>query len=213
VPTGNFGDIFAGYLAAQMGLPVAQLMIATNRNDVLHRLLTTGNYARQTLEHTLSPSMDISVSSNFERLMFDLYERDPSAIASLMDAFNDGDISLSERAMGSARTLFSSHRVDDDATVACIAATWESTAYLLDPHSAIGVAAAARGAESLNVPWVTLATAHPAKFPDAIARTGLPVSAELPVHLADLFDLPEHFDVLPNDLAGVQRFMSDHLAA
>ncbi len=213
VPTGNFGDIFAGYLAAQMGLPVARLMIATNRNDVLHRLLTSGDYARQPLEHTLSPSMDITVSSNFERLMFDLYDRDPSAIASLMDAFNDADISLSARAMHRARELFGSHRVDDEETTACIASTWQSTGYLLDPHSAIGVAAAARGAQALDVPWVTLATAHPAKFPEAIARSGLPVTAQLPAHLENLFELPEHFDVLPNELSAVQGFIAAHLEA
>ncbi|WP_439107779.1 threonine synthase [Congregibacter sp.] len=213
VPTGNFGDIFAGYLASKMGLPIAQLMIATNRNDVLHRLLSSGDYARQALEHTLSPSMDISVSSNFERLMFDLYDRDGAAIAGLMAAFDSGDIALSEKAMANARKMFASHRVDDAETLSCIASVWDQTGYLLDPHSAIGYAAAKQSKAHPDVSWVTLATAHPAKFPDAIEQAAVGTAPQLPAHLADLFDLDEHFDVLPKDIAAVQRFMSEHLGA
>ena len=117
-------------------------MIATNRNDVLHRLLSSGAYARQALEKTLSPSMDITVSSNFERLLFDLYRRDAGAVAALMAAFDKSAITLSERAMGAARERFDSARVDDGATAECIADTWNRCAYLLDPHSAIGLCAA-----------------------------------------------------------------------
>ncbi|MEE4279289.1 MAG: threonine synthase [Halieaceae bacterium] len=215
VPTGNFGDIFAGYLAARMGLPVDRLMIATNRNDVLHRLLSSGSYERSELHKTLSPSMDISVSSNFERLMFDLYDRDAGAVADLMERFGHGAIELSPEALRGARERFLSERVDDEATLACIAEVWGRCAYLLDPHSAIGVTAARRAARSepRGVPWVTLATAHPAKFPDAIRVAGVGTEAPLPAHLADLFERSEHFDVLPNDLAGVQRFMASHLGA
>lgn len=214
VPTGNFGDIFAGYLAKKMGLPVAKLMIATNRNDVLHRLLTTGTYARQALEQTLSPSMDISVSSNFERLMFDLYDRDGGAISALMAAFEDGDIDLSNEAMTRANACFASHRVDDAATTACIAKVWNQSQYLLDPHSAIGVAAALAGASSdSSIPWVTLATAHPAKFPDAVAAAGVNTVPVLPAHLRDLHERAEHFEVLPNSLSDVQQFMASHLGA
>jgi threonine synthase len=215
VPTGNFGDIFAGYLAGKMGLPVARLMIATNRNDVLHRLISSGTYARRALHKTLSPSMDISVSSNFERLMFDLYDRDGAAIASLMKDFDAGDIHLSEEAMSRARSQFASACVDDAATLACIREVWNACGYLLDPHSAIGLAAA-RGAARKGddaMPWVTLATAHPAKFPEAIAKAGVASAPALPPHLADLFEREEHFDVLPMDLAAVQRFMADHLGA
>ena len=124
VPTGNFGDIFAGYLARQMGLPVERLIIATNTNDVLHRVMTSSTYGRQPLIHTLSPSMDISVSSNFERLLFDLYDRDGAALADLMQRFDKGDISFSEAAMSKARALFSSYRVSEEATCAQIASTW-----------------------------------------------------------------------------------------
>jgi len=212
VPTGNFGDIFAGYLAKKMGLPIDRLVIATNRNDVLHRVLTTGTYAKQSLEKSLSPSMDITVSSNFERLMFDLYGRDDAAIADLMARFQSGDIALSDAAMSDARQLFASARVDDDATCAEIARVWSDCGYMLDPHTAIGTKAALDCTVDADNPMVTLATAHPAKFPDAISRAGLTQSPQLPAHLADLFDREERFTVLPNDLEQVQAFMAGHCA-
>jgi threonine synthase len=212
VPTGNFGDIFAGYLAKKMGLPIDRLVIATNRNDVLHRVLTTGTYAKQSLEKSLSPSMDITVSSNFERLMFDLYGRDDAAIADLMTRFQSGDIALSDAAVSDARQLFASARVDDDATCAEIARVWSDCGYMLDPHTAIGTKAALDCTVDADNPMVTLATAHPAKFPDAISRAGLTQSPQLPAHLADLFDREERFTVLPNDLEKVQAFMAGHCA-
>ena len=213
VPTGNFGDIFAGYLARNMGLPVEQLVIATNRNDVLHRLLTTGAYARTELHQTLSPSMDITVSSNFERLMFDLYERDAAAVADLMHRFKDGDIQLSEAAMGRLGSLFSSQCVSDEETTAVIGEVYRRNEYLLDPHSAIGFKAAMDCRRDAAVPMVTLATAHPAKFPAAVATAGVGVEPALPAHMADLFEREERFDVLPNELATVQSFMAEHLSA
>ncbi|MDX1736238.1 MAG: threonine synthase [Halioglobus sp.] len=213
VPTGNFGDIFAGYLAHQMGLPVERLIIATNRNDVLHRVMTTSTYHRQSLSHTLSPSMDITVSSNFERLLFDLYDRDGAAIAALMREFDGGDISFGDAAMARARALFASQCVSDEETCAQIAATWEHCEYLLDPHSAIGVKAALDSDFDPALPVVTLATAHPAKFPDAIRSAGLNQEVHLPLHLRDLFERPERFEVQPNDLAAVQAFMAANLRA
>ena len=213
VPTGNFGDIFAGYLAQQMGLPVERLIIATNRNDVLHRVMTTATYGRQPLEHSLSPSMDITVSSNFERLLFDLYGRDGGAIADLMARFDAGDISFSDEAMAQARSLFSSQCVSDEETCAQMAATWESCEYMLDPHSAIGVKAALEAGIAPGIPVVTLATAHPAKFPGAVQEAGLDDEPFLPHHLRDLFDRPERCEVLPNELAAVQAFMADNLNA
>jgi threonine synthase len=213
VPTGNFGDIFAGYLARQMGLPVERLIIATNTNDVLHRVMTSSTYGRQPLVHTLSPSMDISVSSNFERLLFDLYDRDGAALADLMRRLDEGEISFSETAMNRARALFSSHRVSEDATCEQIASTWRECEYLLDPHSAIGVAAAFAADVPASVPVVTLATAHPAKFPDAIKTAGLEQAVELPLHLKDLFERPERFEVLPNDIEAVQAYMANSISA
>jgi threonine synthase len=213
VPTGNFGDIFAGYLARQMGLPIDQLVIATNRNDVLHRVLTTGRYARQSLEKSLSPSMDITVSSNFERLIFDLYGRDGERVAQLMHEFDQGAIALDDGAMAEARALFASSRVSDEETCAEIASVWARCEYLLDPHTAIGVRAARDCQRDCTVPMVTLATAHPAKFPDAIARSVEGMEAALPSHLADLFARPERSTVLPNDLSVVQQFMAEHVNA
>jgi len=213
VPTGNFGDIFAGYLARQMGLPVEQLIIATNRNDVLHRVMTTSTYGRQSLAHTLSPSMDITVSSNFERLLFDLYDRDGAAIADLMQRFDGGDITFTDAAMERARGLFSSQRVSDEETCQQIASTWQGCEYLLDPHSAIGVKAALDSAIDPKVPVVTLATAHPAKFPAAIESAGLDQAVELPLHLRDLFERSERLEVLPKDLSAVQAFMAANINA
>ena len=213
VPTGNFGDIFAGYLAAQMGLPVERLIIATNRNDVLHRVMTTSTYGRQALSHTLSPSMDITVSSNFERLLFDLYDRDGATIAQMMQRFETGDVSFSDSAMARARRLFSSQCVSDEQTCAQIASTWENCEYLLDPHSAIGLKAAFDSGLSARYPVITLATAHPAKFPDAIQQAGLSQAVELPLHLRDLFQREERYEVLPNELGAVQAFMAANLNA
>ena len=213
VPTGNYGDIFAGYLARQMGLPVEQLIIATNRNDVLHRVMTTSTYGRQSLAHTLSPSMDITVSSNFERLLFDLYERDGFAIADLMQRFDGGDITFTDAAMERARSLFSSQCVSDEETRQQIASTWEGCEYLLDPHSAIGVKAALESGIDPRVPVVTLATAHPAKFPAAIESAGLKQAVALPLHLRDLFERKERLEVLPNELTAVQAFMAANINA
>jgi threonine synthase len=213
VPTGNFGDIFAGYLASQMGLPIDRLIIATNRNDVLHRVLTSGRYGRQPLEHSLSPSMDITVSSNFERLLFDLYDRDGAAIADLMSRFEEEDITFSDAAMAKVRSLFSSQCVSDEETCSQIAATWQECEYLLDPHSAIGVKAALEAGVSAEVPVVTLATAHPAKFPQAILDAGLSEEPGLPPHLSDLFEKAERYEVLANELSAVHSYMAGNINA
>jgi len=213
VPTGNFGDIFAGYLARQMGLPVKQLIIATNRNDVLHRILSTGQYARGELQHTLSPSMDITVSSNFERLVFDLYQRDGAAVADLMQRFQSEDISFSDAALDQARGLFSSQRVSDEETCQQIHDVYEASEYLLDPHSAIGVKAARDCRVDAHTPIITLATAHPAKFPDAISKAGVDARLPLPHHMADLFQREERFTVQANDLSVVQGFIAANINA
>ncbi|NQX89895.1 MAG: threonine synthase [Halioglobus sp.] len=213
VPTGNFGDIFAGYLASRMGLPVERLIIATNRNDVLHRVMTQSAYGRQPLAQTLSPSMDITVSSNFERLLFDLYGRDGAVIDDLMRRFDEGKIHFSETAMTRARALFSSHSVNDESTCGQIATTWRESEYLLDPHRALGVNAALHSGIPVTIPVISLATAHPAKFPQAIAQAGLEGVARLPPHLADLFERTERLQVLSNDLAGVQAFIAANINA
>ena len=213
VPTGNFGDIFAGYLARQMGLPIERLIIATNRNDVLHRVMTTSTYGRQSLAHTLSPSMDITISSNFERLLFDLYQRDGAAVAALMRRFDSGDVQFTDNAMAQARTLFSSQCVSDEETCGQIASTWKACEYLLDPHSAIGVKAALDSDVPSHVPLIALATAHPAKFPEAINSAGISQPVALPLHLRDLFERSERLEVLPNELSTVQAYIAANINA
>ncbi|AMX02240.1 threonine synthase [Microbulbifer thermotolerans] len=207
VPTGNFGDIFAGYLARQMGLPIGQLVIATNANDILHRCISDNDHSPRPLVHSLSPSMDIMVSSNFERLLFDLYGRDGAAVAALL-ADRSAPMHLSKEALDRARELFSSYRVDDTRTVEVIRAVYESSGYLLDPHTAIGVEAARQVRRAEDQPMVCLSTAHPAKFPQAVARALPTQEIPLPPHMQDLFQREERMKVLPNDLKRVHEFMA-----
>ena len=205
VPTGNFGDVYAGYVAQRMGLPVAQLIVATNRNDILARFFESGLYRAGTVVATTSPSMDIQVASNFERLLFDLCGRDADAVAALMAAFQAQKcLNVSADALGRARELFDAARVEEDEVAATMADVLRTTGALIDPHTAIGVAAGRRCRQSPKIPLVTLATAHPAKFPDAVAAaTG--VTPALPERLAGLEQRPERFILLPNDLAAVRR--------
>jgi threonine synthase len=210
VPTGNFGDIFAGYLARNMGLPISQLVIATNRNDILHRFMSGNRYEQQTLEHTLSPSMDIMVSSNFERLLFDLHGRDGRAVKALLENASKGPVSIEDYRWKSARRLFDSDAVDDRSTTDTIREIFDQNEYLLDPHTAIGVRAARNCRRDPSVPMITLGTAHPAKFPDAVLESGAKASPELPLHLADLFEREERYTVLANDLPTVQEFITRH---
>jgi len=210
VPTGNFGDIFAGYLARNMGLPISQLVIATNCNDILHRFMSGNRYEQRQLQHTLSPSMDIMVSSNFERLLFDLHGRDGARVRALLEAAANGPVSIDDDRWRYARKLFDSDAVDDDTTCQTIREVYERNEYLLDPHTAIGVRAARNCRRDAAVPMITLGTAHPAKFPEAIERSGLAVKPVLPAHMADLFEREERYTVIENDLARVQAFMAAH---
>jgi threonine synthase len=212
VPTGNFGDIFAGYLAHKMGLPIAQLVIATNQNDILHRCISRNDHTTRPLEQSLAPSMDIMISSNFERLLFDLYDRDGAVITQLMADAKVGSIQLTESALTRAQQLFSSYRCDDKGMVDLIRKTYEDVDYLLDPHTAIGLAAARECRADFDTPMVTLATAHPAKFPDAVKAAGYPKDPELPDHLADLFEREEYFTTLDNDSVAVQKFIADNIS-
>lgn len=211
VPTGNFGDIFAGYLASKMGLPVEQLVIATNSNDILHRCISNNDHTKKPLVHSLSPSMDIMVSSNFERMLFDLYGRDGEAISSLMNTFKEtGELQLSGEALASARALFSSYRLSDEETINVIKSVFESTEYLLDPHTAIGVQAARKTRKNTTTPMVCLATAHPAKFAEAVQQAGQNKNPDLPHHMRDLLDREERYEVLANDIQAVQSFIKAH---
>jgi threonine synthase len=213
VPTGNFGDIYAGYLAKQMGLPIDQLVVATNTNDILHRFLSSNCYEKHALQHTLSPSMDIVVSSNFERMLFDCVDRDGARLSALMERMNNGEAAMDDADFAKAKEHFDSGMADDDATVKTIADVYDATEYLLDPHSAIGVNAARETRRDYSVPMITLATAHPAKFPDAVMKAGYPHEPDLPHHMTDLFELEERFTVLDNDLEKVHGFMTDNITA
>ncbi len=209
VPTGNFGNVFAGYVARRMGLPIDQLIIASNPNDILTRFFDTGAMTAKPVVPSISPSMDIQNSSNFERLLYDVLDRDGDAVGAAMDGFRaDGRLAVDDARLAGLRELFAAGRLDDAATRRAIAATYDQTGRLLDPHSAIGVAVGRARRRDSGAPMVALATAHPAKFPDAVEQaTG--VRPALPDRLADLFARDERFDTLANDLGAVQ----DHIRA
>ncbi len=206
VPTGNFGDVFAGYIAARMGLPIERLIVATNANDILHRALSAGDYSRAEVRPTSSPSMDIQVSSNFERLLFDLMDRDPERLRAAMAGFEaSGRLDLPPGALARTRELFASAAVGEAETVETMRWALAIHGQLLDPHTAIGLAAARRLAPDLSAdtPIVTLATAHAAKFPDAVrAATG--VAPELPSRLAHLLTGEERYTIVPASEAAVR---------
>jgi threonine synthase len=203
VPTGNFGNVFAGWVARRMGVPIRTLVVGSNRNDILPRFFDTGVMEMQGVHPTTSPSMDIQVSSNFERLLFELCGRDGATVTDLMARFRaEGSIDLGAERLAMAREIFESHRVDDDAVARVIDATYRTTGRLVDPHTAVGLGAAAHHHDP-SVPMVCLATADPAKFPDAV-EAACGVRPALPEHLADLLDRPERFVTLPNDRAVVE---------
>lgn len=207
VPTGNFGDVFAGYVAAQMGLPIKRLVVATNRNDILHRALSAGDYSAGTVQPTDSPSMDIQVSSNFERLLFDLAGRDGAALNARMAEFEATKrMVLPEDQRAAAARLFTSAAIDSAEMADTMRWALAHTGELLDPHTAIGLAAARR--DDGHEPMVTLATAHPAKFPAAV-EAACAITPQLPARLADLMTRPERYDVAPARLQEIEA----HIAA
>jgi threonine synthase len=198
VPSGNFGNIFAGWVAEQMGLPIEQLVIASNSNDILARWVADGSMVAEEVVPTLSPAMDIQVSSNHERLLFELTGRDGARTAELLQRF---------RGLGSVEApqtdRFQAARVDDAQTLATIRQVHADLGVLVDPHTAVGIAAARAQRRSTEVPMVCVATAHPAKFPDAVEQaTG--IRPPLPSRLVDLFDREERYDVLPADLRTIE---------
>lgn len=208
VPSANFGDVFAGYVAKKMGLPIKQLIVATNANDILHRTLANNDFSKQELLPTLAPSMDIVVSSNFERLLFDLYQQDGAAVSELINKFNSGNTQLSQEAWNKAQETFASLAVDDPTILKVIQEAYKETGELLDPHTATGYLAAKTCANCPSTPVITLATAHPAKFGEAILQAGFSSSPSLPPHLADLLTAEENYTVLPAQLNPVQQFIS-----
>ena len=210
VPTGNFGDVYAGYVAQRMGLAIDRLVIATNVNDILVRTLTTGSYELRDVIATTSPSMDIQVSSNFERLLFDAYEREAGAIRALMASLAQSRrFALSAPALSYIRAMFSAGRADEDEVAATIRTVRRETGNFVDPHTAVGIAVAEK--EELRdpaVPMVVLSTAHAAKFPDAV-EAACGARPPLPEWLADLDRRPERVTVLPADQSAVERFVKE----
>jgi threonine synthase len=213
VPTGNFGDVFSGYVAARMGLPVERLTIATNVNDILARTLARGAYEVRDVVPTTSPSMDIQVSSNFERLLFDACRRDPQPVRGAMASLAQSRrFTVPERALGEIRTLFAADRAIEDETAAAIRTTLRETGYLIDPHTAVAVAVAEKESRDSTIPMVVLSTAHPAKFPDAV-EAACGVRPALPDWLAGLEERPERMTVLPADQAAVEAHILAHSRA
>ena len=212
VPTGNFGDIYAGEIARRMGLPIGRLVIATNQNDILHRALVSGEYRTGEVRPSISPSMDIQVSSNFERLLFDAYGRDADAVRSLMDELKSGNgFRIEDAALGGIGEGFASGRVSEEETMSRIRAVHDASGQLVCPHTAVGLEVADRLAEP-RVPMIALATAGPAKFPDAVERaTG--IRPPLPIRMADLYERPERVTRVANDLAELCRAIREGRAA
>jgi threonine synthase len=206
VPTGNFGDVFAGYVAAQMGLPVERLIVATNVNDILHRALAKGDYSIGEVTPTAAPSMDIQVSSNFERLLFDLEGRDGSSTGARMKWFEQMGKMVLSSDMRKKAALFASARADADEMALAMRWAHEHCGEVIDPHTAIALHAARAAEVPTDIPVITLATAHPAKFRDAVERaTG--IRPALPQRLANLFDREERFDTLPGDYNAVRDYV------
>ena len=210
VPTGNFGDIFAGFIAKQMGLPIDRLVIATNQNDILHRCMAQNDYTKKGVKPSISPSMDIEVSSNFERALFWAHDKDGTAVSALMDELKTtGTFSVSDNAMAALREHYDSGSTDEAATLAKITSALADTGELLCPHSAVGVDVAERHLGT--VPMVTLATAHPAKFPDAVEKAS-GIRPPLPQRMADLYERSERVTQVPNDLAALQAIIRERRA-
>jgi threonine synthase len=208
VPTGNFGNVYAAHVARRIGLPVERLVVASNRNDILWRTIARGDMSLAAVEPSLSPSMDIQVSSNFERLLFEIWGRDGAAVDRLMRRFRaQRRATIPAVRLARLRAGFAAARCSDPETLETIGRVWRQTGEILDPHSAVAVHAAGPAVRSRGTAMVALACAHPAKFPDAVERaTG--IRPALPARLADLYQRPERVSVLANDLAAVESFVA-----
>ncbi len=210
VPTGNFGDVFAGYIAKRMGLPIDRLVVATNQNDILHRCLSGEGYFKGDTIPSISPSMDIQVSSNFERALYYAYGEDGSAVAQLMDELKTGGFNVSQGAMEALRENFDSGRVSEEETLATIKSTLARSAELVCPHTAVGIKVA-EDHRAADVPMITLATAHPAKFPAAV-ETASGEHPPLPSRMSDLYERPERVTRIANDLGALEDHIRRHIA-
>ena len=208
VPTGNFGDVFSGYAAKLMGLPVDRLVVATNQNDILHRAVASGEYRKSAVLASISPSMDIQVSSNFERALFEAEGRNASSVGKYMDSLKSGGFSISKDALSRIQTIFGSGRCSEAETCSAIRSVYQETGEVVCPHTAVGIKVAKEIERKPGVPVVALATAHPAKFPDAVAKaSGVPV--ELPKRMADIREMPERICRVANNLEELQSVIKE----
>jgi threonine synthase len=213
VPTGNFGNVLAAYIARQMGLPIHRLMIATNRNDILTRFFETGEMKMEGVSPSLSPSMDIQISSNFERYLFDLYGRDSMALTESMEEFKqNGRFKLSDDLMLKARKEFTAHRCDDEMTLKTIAHCYRETGEVIDPHTAVALSGALAMKDDPQIPVVALACAHAAKFPDAVEKA-IGRRPELPERMEDLLERKEYYTPMANDVRKIQDYVRQHSRA
>ena len=207
VPTGNFGNVLAGYVAREMGLPIGRLIVGSNRNDILTRFFQNGIMQQRTVTPTLTPSMDIQISSNFERYLFELLDHDSDRLNDHMQSFSkSGQFRVDRALLDRARQSFSSYSINDQQIRQQIRQTWQATGEIIDPHSIIGIAAARLEGDS-SAPTVVIGTAHPAKFPDAIREvTGKTVS--LPEFVGDLMNMEESSSDIDNDLPALKSLIS-----
>jgi threonine synthase len=210
VPTGNFGNVYAAYVAKKMGAPIRRLVVASNRNDILTRFFENGTMKKRTVEPSLSPSMDIQVSSNFERLLFELCDRDAGMLKTMLGSFQEaGSFSVTRPMLENAGDLFSAARCNDEETLSAITTAHRDYGYLMDPHTAVAFHAWQTLKNELEGPVVIMGCAHPAKFPDAVEKaTG--IRPHLPVSLTDLYERPERYTVVPNDINAIRTFIASH---
>lgn len=211
VPTGNFGDVYAGYMARAMSLPVKQLVVATNRNDILHRFFEDNDYSINEVTPSLSPSMDIQISSNFERLLYNIHDGDAEQVAKVMKQFRETrSLKVSNSAFARAKEIFASHSIDDAQTIEIMREIFETTGEVIDPHTAVGIGSARAARHDNDTPMVVLSTAHPAKFGGAV-KDALGFEAALPHHLEDLLTREERYDVLPNDMEQIKAYIRERV--
>ena len=206
IPSGNFGHAYAGWTAKEMGLPIKRLLIATNTNDVLHKAFSLNNYEKSEVIQTLAPSMDISVASNFERLLYNLYDNNSSMLAAAMSAFPEQSISIPKDKQDLISNFFKSHKSDDEEILEQIGKTYDAIGYMLDPHTATGVKAGNHLSPD-DEPVVVMGTAHPAKFSEAIEKAVVGYNSEIPIKLQEAFKQEEIFNLLPKDYSKIKDFI------
>lgn len=207
VPTGNFGDVFAGYIAKRMGLPIKQLIVATNTNDILDRFIKNNDYSKGSLVKTLAPSMDIQIASNFERLLFDIHDNDGNKILQMMEEFRKSGLSIDNNKLNLLRETFSSYKVDDEMICKTISSVYKKSNIVVDPHTATGIYASKKCNNDSKIPMINLATAHTAKFPDALTKANVS-KPPMPNEFLNLMQGEEKMEIMPNQINLVKDYIA-----